>query len=474
VLEPLIGVAAGAGAAGLLAALPTMVAALAPAALLAGVMVLVAPQLGLYLLTGAMIAQWPYRLLTVAGAAVTVATLFWALAARRTLVPRDGVFLLVALLVGLVLLSALANGEPEGFRVALSFVSFVALYWTVVTLCETPAAVIRLADVMLLAGLAIALIGMVQFVYPFVWIASAQMVEAASSVNVGMELGLLQWEGFRRIESLTGTPNYLGLTMQILLPFAVLWTWRQREPLRVVAGVAVTGALAAALVLSFTRGAMLTTAAITVPLLALRIGLRRSMPFLFLGALLVAAVVGLWEPLRARVASTLVEVLSSDPGTAAGWRVAVLPIGFQMFLDHFWTGVGIGQQRSLWQQYAPTYIFAPGAEQQLPIHNGYLAIAIDLGVAGLLLLLLLLGTVWLRLRRLQTAFRAGGAGRLFDLACAAEIAWVSMIANIMMYPGLENFRYFWVLLALIGGLSRLARAPATPRRGPVRAAGRNP
>jgi hypothetical protein len=31
-----------------------------------------------------------------------------------------------------------------------------------------------------------------------------------------------------------------------------------------------------------------------------------------------------------------------------------------------------------------------------------------------------------------------------------------MIANIMMYPGIENFRYFWVLLALIGGLSRVA------------------
>jgi hypothetical protein len=43
-----------------------------------------------------------------------------------------------------------------------------------------------------------------------------------------------------------------------------------------------------------------------------------------------------------------------------------------------------------------------------------------------------------------------------DLACASEIAWIAMIANIMMYPGLENFRYFWVLLALLGGLSRIA------------------
>jgi O-antigen ligase len=309
---------------------------------------------------------------------------------------------------------------------------------------------------MLISGLLIALIGFVQYIHPFVWIASAQTVEAASSVNAGMDLSLLEWQGFQRIESLTGTPNFLGLTMQILLPYAVLWTWRQQTQLRVLAGAALAAALAAALMLSFTRGVMLTTAVIVMPLLALRLGLRRTLPYLAAGAVLLGVVVGVWEPLRARIGSTLVEVLSSDPATAAGWRVAVLPIGLQMFLDHFWTGVGIGQQRSLWRHYAPTSVFTPGTETQLPIHNGYLAIAIDLGVLGLTLLVVLLALGWLRLRRLQSGFEAAGMRDMADLACASEIAWIAMVANIMMYPGLENFRYFWVLLAVVGGLSRIA------------------
>jgi hypothetical protein len=130
--------------------------------------------------------------------------------------------------------------------------------------------------------------------------------------------------------------------------------------------------------------------------------------------------------------------------------------------------VGIGQQRSLWVHYAPTYIFTPGAETQLPIHNGYLAIAIDLGIAGLTLLLLLLGLAWRRLRRLQGYFRATNQRQMLDLAAASEVALLSYIASSAMYPGMENFRYFWVLLALIGALSRVCADDSAAARSLAR------
>ena len=196
-----------------------------------------------------------------------------------------------------------------------------------------------------------------------------------------------------------------------------------------------------------------------------KLGWRRTLPYVALLAVASAVVVVAWAPLRARVASTLAEVLSADPGTAAGWRVAATPIGIQMFLDHFLTGVGIGQQRTLWRHYAPTYIFTPGAETQLPIHNAYLAIAIDLGVFGLTLLLLLMALAWRRLRRLQAYFRGTAQPDMLDATAAAEVALVSYIASIAMYPGVENFRYFWVLLALVGALTRVysdQRASARP------------
>jgi hypothetical protein len=452
---PLLGALAGLLAVGLLVMLSPLWAILIIGAVVVGMLVLGAPQVGLYLLAGAMIAQWPGRLITVAGAGMAALTLLWALASRRALVPRDALFALLGLLAGLVWLSALSMGAQDSARVALTFSSFLALYWMVSTLCTGTAFVRRFAYSMLIAGVITALIGFVQFVHPFVWIASAQYFEADSALNVGSALGLLEWEGFARIESLTGTPNYLGLSMQLLLPFAVFWMFRQTTALGKIAGVAAVGALAAALMLSFTRGVMLTTAAITLPLLVIKLGWRRTLPYVALLGGAAAVVVLAWAPLRARVLSTAVEVLSADPSTAAGWRVAATPIGIQMFLDHFWTGVGIGQQRSLWVHYAPTYIFTPGAETQLPIHNGYLAIAIDLGILGLILLLLLLALAWRRLRRLQGYFRATDQRQMLDLAAASEVALLSYIASSAMYPGMENFRYFWVLLALIGALSRV-------------------
>ena len=85
---------------------------------------------------------------------------------------------------------------------------------------------------------------------------------------------------------------------------------------------------------------------------------------------------------------------------------------------------------------------------------------------------------WRRLRRLQAYFRASRQRSLLDLADAAEVALASYIVSVAMYPGVENFRYFWVLLALIGALSRVwadqrlrqanAAAPAGGFRGAAR------
>jgi hypothetical protein len=63
---------------------------------------------------------------------------------------------------------------------------------------------------------------------------------------------------------------------------------------------------------------------------------------------------------------------------------------------------------------------------------------------------------WRRLRKLQGYFRASGQRSLLDIAQAAEITWIAMACNMLLYPIVDaTFRYFWVLLALIGALSRV-------------------
>lgn len=451
------GVAAGLLGALLLTRLTELRALIVLGALGIGFFSLVKPHIGLYVLTVAMIAQWPGGVIRTAGLAICGSALLWGLTTRRRLVPNDSIFWVQLMLTVVVWISTFQVFDRVDLTVTFAYTSFVALTWALPILCDRPRIMLRVIAVMLLSGVLIALIGFVQFKYPFVWIVSATYYDAASAFySRDSVVDSLLLNGTLRVESLTGTPNYLAMTMQILLPFAVFWTIRRVSRMALAAGIAMNLMLLGAMALSFTRGVILTTALIVVPMLVFKIGLRRCLPYLFAGMLAASLVTVAWQPLRDRVVSTVTEIVSADPGTAAGWRIEVLPIGWQMFTDHFWTGVGLGQQRSLWHQYASTDIIQPGQETQLPLHNAYLLLAIDLGILGLLLFVALTLLCWRRARQAQRHFRATGQPAMLDMAHAAEIAWVAMAANNMMYPGLDSFRYYWVLLALIVAFGRIA------------------
>jgi O-antigen ligase len=473
--HPLLGVVLGAGAGLLGAALlatQTPVRALAALAVLGGLLILTVPHVAVYALVGATIVQWPADLIKYAGVAVAGAVGLWALATRRPLVPRDRLFAILALLSGLVLIGALRVGEAGATSVAASYLSFLGFYWLLSTAATAPRVVRHVAAAMLWSGFLLAAIGIVQFRYHFIWPAST-LVNSYHATVLGVsdaaDLAVLQaWEGVFRVESLAGTPDFFGLSMQVLLPFAFFWMLRRRTTGGRLVGAVLLATLALALVLSLTRGAMLTTAMITVPLLAVKFGLRRSVPYLVAGVLLVGTLGAVWEPLQSRALSAWGEWASSDPTTAGGWRREMIGVGLHMFADHFWVGVGPGQHRNFLPAYAPsTLLVVPDTDSLLPIHNAYLALAIETGVGGLLLLLLLIALAWRRLRRLQRAFRAGGQTALLDLAHAAEVAWIGLTVNVAMYPQLDKYRYFWLLLAFIGCLSRIAddeaeRAPPAP------------
>jgi O-antigen ligase len=465
----LAGGAAGLAAAGLLLLTTPVLAGGALAAALGGLLALAAPHAGLYLITAAMIVSWPGGLIKFAGLALTGSALLWALATRRRLLVGDPLLAILAGLTALVGLSALTKGSEEASALATSYLGFLTFYWAVSTMADRPIVVRRLVGAMLLSGLVIALIGFVQFRSPFIWFASTTAAESALAFRAGTDaLSLQQWGGAFRVDSLTGTPDFMGLSMQILLPFAFFWTLRQPTPLRRAVGLGLLLTLAVAMLLSFTRGVMVSTVAIVIPFVAAKIGWRRSLPALIVGGLLVGATVAAWEPLRTRAVSTVTEWTGDDPRSAGGWRRAVWPVATEMFLDYFWTGAGIGRQRELFRDYAPAALLVPIDDLQAPLHNAYLTMAIEVGVFGLAALLLLVLFAWRRLRRAQAEFRASQQAPLLALAQAAEVAWVALAFNMAFYPHLATFRYFWVLLAVIGGLSRVAadgRARATGQGG---------
>lgn len=464
---PLFGVVSGVGAVAALAVAPSPLwALLYLGATIAGVVALLAPHAALYALTVAMIAMWPGQAIKFAGAGVAATLLLWALATRRPLVPRDRLFWILAALTALIGVSALVGSDEEGLRLALSYVASLVLFWTFVTAANTPRVVQRLAGAMLIAGVLAALFGLAQYQFKFLWIVSEGVFYFDNIFVTALDPreAFMTWRGYFRIESVTGAADYLGMAMELLLPFGVFWCARQQSLRGRLVGVCVVGVLAAALVLSFTRGVFVSTALIVVPMLAVKFGLRRTLPHLLVGLLLVAGLAFGWEPLRERLTTTVTEWLDPRVDTAGGWRREILPVAMAIFADHFFTGAGVGRHKEVWPDYAPsdlTYTTSVGVQE--PLHNSYLLLAVEVGVLGLVLLLLLLWCAWRRLRELQREFADDQP--LADLAHAAEIAWVSLAFNMLLYPVVDaTFRYVWVLFALIGALSHVA---ATRRASPA-------
>lgn len=448
----LCGLLAGLGAVLLLTALSLPLALAAVGALAAGVATLLFPQLALYAAVASMIVFWPGVVIKSVDLALGGAALVWALAHRRSLLPRDPVFVTLALLVALVWLSALRVGGEEAFKRGLGYTSYLAIYWTVSTLVTSGVVLRRLVGAMLIGGVLIAIIGLIQLRFPFIGLVSfvhrfSEYSESGNLVDAQL------YDGVFRIESLTGGPNLLGLSMQILLPFAFFWTLRQTTQPRMLAGLAAVGLMGAAMVFSLTRGVLVTTPLVIVPVVMARVGWRRSLPFVVGAGMLLGAGALLWEPLRSRILSNLTELTGGDTTLSGTWRLESFPIGLRMFQDYFWQGAGIEQQVTLWKYYAPSDLIVL---REMVLHNDYLLIGIELGIVGSVVMLTLLALIWRGLRRSQRHFRATNQRELLDYAYAAEVVWLALLADLMLYPLMHNFRYFWVLVAITGALARVA------------------
>lgn len=451
-LDIAAGLAAGLAAIGLLATVSLPISGAVIAGVLAGGAVILRPHLGLYGAAAVMLVFLPGMASRAMELALALAALLWALAHRRRVVPRDGLLAALGLMLAAIWASALAVGSDEALRRALAYSGAAALYWAAATLAVSGAVLRRVVQAMVAGGLLIALIAIAQLKFPFIGIVSfvqrfAEYSESGSLTDAQL------WDGAFRVESLSGGPNLLGISMQIVLPFAFFWAIRQPTPARRVGGLLVAALMAAAMLLSLTRGVMVTTPLVIVPVIAAYLGWRRSLPYLGAAGLATGVAAVAWAPLRTRLLSNITEWTGGNTTLSGTWRLESVPYGLRMFEDHFWLGAGLEQQVTLWSKYAPSDLIVL---REMVIHNDYLLFGIELGIGGLLLLLLLLAAAWRSARGARAHFRATGQRELLDYAVAAEASWLALAANLMLYPLLHNFRYVWVLLALIGMLARIA------------------
>ncbi|MFQ6101295.1 MAG: O-antigen ligase family protein [Anaerolineae bacterium] len=214
----------------------------------------------------------------------------------------------------------------------------------------------RIVDLFVLGGVAVALIGLVQY---------------ALGVNV-----ITAEEGFRRLRSVYGSPNnaglYLGRVLPLLVAVALFGGSRGRRPAYGAAVVPV----GLAVLLSFSKGALI----LGVPLSLLALGVLAGGPWL-------------WASLGTAGAAPLAAKPHPPPprdpthrDTRSGttfFRLQLWRSSWAMFRDHPWLGVG---PDNFLYQYRSRYIL-PAAWQEPDLshpHNVLLDYGCRMGLCGLI------------------------------------------------------------------------------------------
>ncbi len=272
-------------------------------------------------------------------------------------------------------------------------------------------AVWRIVDAFVMGAVGVALIGLVQY---------------------GLDINVITAEqGFRRLRSVYGSPNnaalYLGRVLPVLLAVSALAGTRRRR----LAYGSLTLPVALALLLTFSRGAILVGVPFSLLVLGLLAGQRWRWVAL---SLVVAAAIGVIPLLGT---PRFAGMLNPQEGTLF-FRLQLWRASWKMFQEHPW--IGVGPDNFLYQ-YRGRYIL-PSAWQEPHLshaHNVLLTFATRLGVLGLA------AGLWLHTAFWQHALPLRGTGdadlRALGLGLMASMAYA-------LAHGLVDASFFFVDLAV--------------------------
>ncbi|MBM4429886.1 MAG: O-antigen ligase family protein [Chloroflexi bacterium] len=317
------------------------------------------------------------------------------------------------LLAGLSILFSHHRGVSlREFRVVV--LEPVALYFLLRQAGLLRDQLLRLADALLLSGVAVCVIGLYRY---------------------GLWGDYVLAEGVRRLRAIYPSPNNLSLLLGRILPlaFAVWWAGRPRR--RYVYGLAVLPLLLS-LFLTYSRGGWL----LSLPAGLLAIGLLRGRRTTLLVLLVILLCLVLLLPVVGE--QRFLSLLDLEQGTTFR-RLKLWEAAWHMVQDYPLTGIGLDNFLYVYPRYMlPEAWQEPGLSHP---HNIFLDFWTRLGVGGVLLLLWLLAAFFSLALRLYRRLPDGSERAII-------LGWMaSMVA--MLAHGLIDNSYFLIDLAFIFFLS---------------------
>ncbi len=349
------------------------------------------------------------------------------------------IFMALVLLSLALALGVFGNTVPYIYRDGRAF-----LYWLWLPLLyglalrEAPGGT-KLARVLVFMAVAVSVIALLQYTFN-IQIAREGRVGGLETLGViENDLTRVQMQGYAFVmvglvwALVTATRG--GRRLYLALPLVLLF--------------------AAALYVNFGR-ALWAWSVLAVLMSTVVLGLRRAT--LLAGALLVLAALGLatLESLRPTVIDSIVNRLVSvaDEGairTSGGWRRLENEASAARIVQSPLVGIGLGGEYRAWLSEIRTF-----SEHTRYVHNGYVFIAVKLGVPALGVLLWLTLLPWWRAFRQRRSVRVGPQSMWF----AVVASWLPVMGLSFTQPEIVTPQT--VLLMCMGLVLMIHRPPAAP------------
>jgi len=265
-----------------------------------------------------------------------------------------------------------------------------------------------------------------------------------------------------RISGPVGDPNFYGQLLIVLLPLALDRMWGETAlRLRVMGGVA-AAFIAAATVLTFSRGAAL---AMAVVLIMMAVVYRPSLRSIAAVAIVGAMAIPFMPPGYIDRLTTITEVGTVEGSTDASirGRTAEVTAGWLMFTDRPLTGVGYG----LYDEHYQEYVSGLGIEMRSEArdaHSLYLEVAAETGIFGIVAMGAVIVGAFLALQRGRRCFDELGLAAHSRIARALTASLVGFLIT-GLFLHLDFARLFWLLIGLALALPTIAEREASARTG---------
>lgn len=350
---------------------------------------------------------------------------------KRFIVTKQSILILSLIILMLLSLFFVENLSMS-IKILQSMIMVFIFYFLFINVFDSQKLLNNLLKVMILSGIIACFFGFAQFLWGIGYIGPSPG-RAYYYRLMGRATGLID------------DPNYFAMNLIALVPLAIFYFANEKYKLRSFFWGISSFILILGVFTTLSRAALIGLLAVLL-LMLFRNFKKVFLLYIVISIILASLIITLLPGQLLNRLSTFSEVISSpiQGYSSIAERKTLLQAGLKVFLDHPFTGVGIGNSSTKIEEYTGL---------RLVSHNTYIDIAAETGILGITLFFSFIFSTLQIFNKSKKLFRSKEE---IDLCNTIQTSFIGLLVLLFFLTAI-HVTYFWIFSALSIILLRLAK-----------------